>query len=59
MQEIDNGIKITIVSRKLMNVEYIAKVLINEAHDANLDAFCGKTRHILANYRKSVKINDK
>ena len=59
MEKIDNDIHVTVVSRKQMNVEYIAKVLINEAHDAGLDAFCGKTHHILANYRKSVKITDK
>ena len=59
MEKTDNDIHVTIVSRKQMNVEYVAKVLINEAHDAHLDAFCGKTHHILANYRKNVKITDK
>lgn len=59
MTDKNNDINVTIVTAKLINAEYIAKVLINEAHMSGLTAYCGKTRHILANYRKSVKITDK
>ncbi len=55
----DNDIRITIASRKQIDVEYIAKVLINEAHMVGLDAFCGKTYRIMQVFHKNFRIKNK